>query len=785
MEDLMQMHEMTEADIRSQFIDPALRRAGWDDHAQVRREHDFTDGRVIVNGHQTARGKRKRADYILYYKRNLPLAIVEAKDATHCVGAGMQQALEYAEILDLPFAYSTNGRGFLEHDLKTGAEREIPMDQLPSPDELWRRFTSAEGLTPEQEKIVTEPYYFKQGEKSPRYYQRIAINRTVSAIAQGQKRILLEMATGTGKTYTAFQIIHRLWKSRQREGKKMKVLFLADRNILVDQTRYQDFSPFERVMTKIENRKLDTAYDIYLSLYQQLVGPNGEKYYTDISKSFFDLIVIDECHRGSAKADSAWRDILTYFDSAVHLGMTATPKETREVSNISYFGDPVYSYSLKQGIEDGFLAPYKVIRVGLDVDVMGWRPAKGQRDDNGNEIEDREYGSPDYDKNIILKGRTEMVARRVSRWLRENGRMSKTIVFCTGVNHAERMRQHLANLNRDIGNVKYVMRITGDDPIGKKQLDNFIDVEQKYPVVATTSKLLSTGVDCKTCKLIVLDSNIQSMTEFKQIIGRGTRLLWDDDKRYFTIMDFRNVSRLFADPAFDGDPVVVIDESPTPPDPSVDSVDPLDPPEPPEPPVEPPLPPVPPPPPPYVPVVSDVEAHVLDEVVKFYDVNGKLTVESVKSYRDGIRGVYSSLEVFKAAWNRETQKSVIAETLKEHNILLSNLKDKVGKPDYDEFDLICHLAFDQKPLTKAERINHVKKRGYLSKYQGVAREVLETLLEKYGESGIMDIGDMVTFSNDPFRERFGSEMKIAKAFGGRDGLLKAIKELEDELYKAA
>lgn len=495
--------------------------------------------------------------------------------------------------------------------------------------------------------------------------------------------------------------------------------------------------------------------------------------------------MIDECHRGSAKADSAWRDILTYFDSAVHLGMTATPKETREVSNISYFGDPVYSYSLKQGIEDGFLAPYKVIRVGLDVDVMGWRPAKGQRDDNGNEIEDREYGSPDYDKNIILKGRTEMVARRVSRWLRENGRMSKTIVFCTGVNHAERMRQHLANLNRDIGNVKYVMRITGDDPIGKKQLDNFIDVEQKYPVVATTSKLLSTGVDCKTCKLIVLDSNIQSMTEFKQIIGRGTRLLWDDDKRYFTIMDFRNVSRLFADPAFDGDPVVVIDESPTPPDPSVDSVDPLDPPEPPEPPVEPPLPPVPPPPPPYVPVVSDVEAHVLDEVVKFYDVNGKLTVESVKSYRDGIRGVYSSLEVFKAAWNRETQKSVIAETLKEHNILLSNLKDKVGKPDYDEFDLICHLAFDQKPLTKAERINHVKKRGYLSKYQGVAREVLETLLEKYGESGIMDIGDMVTFSNDPFRERFGSEMKIAKAFGGRDGLLKAIKELEDELYKAA
>ena len=785
MEDLMQMHEMTEEDIRSQFIDPALRRAGWDDHAQIRREYYFTDGRVIVNGHKTERGKRKRADYLLYYKRNIPLAIVEAKDANHCVGAGMQQSLEYAEILDLPFAYSTNGRGFLEHDLKTGVEREIPMDQFPSPDELWRRFTSAEGLTPEQEMIVTEPYYFKQGEKTPRYYQRIAINRTVAAIAQGQKRVLLVMATGTGKTYTAFQIIHRLWKSRQREGRKMKVLFLADRNILVDQTMVQDFKPFSKVMTKVENRKLDTAYDIYLSLYQQLVGPNGEKYYEDLDRGFFDLIVIDECHRGSAREDSAWREILAYFSDAVHLGMTATPKETREVSNITYFGEPVYSYSLKQGIEDGFLAPYKVIRVGLDVDVMGWRPQKGQKDDNGNEIEDREYGSPDYDKNIVLKGRTYRVAQRVTRWLRDNGRMSKAIVFCTGVHHAERMRQQLANLNRDIGNVKYVMRITGDDAVGKRQLDNFIDVEQKYPVVATTSKLLSTGVDCKTCKLIVLDSNIQSMTEFKQIIGRGTRLLWDDDKRYFTIMDFRNVTRLFADPDFDGDPVVVIDDPPITPDPPVE---PIDPPEPPEPPVEPPLPPdppFPPPPPPYVPVVSGVEARILDEVVKFYDVNGKLTVESVRSYREGIRGVYSSLEVFKAAWNSETQKKGIAEALKDHGILLEALRAEVGKDEYDDFDLICHLAFDQKPLTKQERINRVKKRGYLAKYQGVARDVLETLLVKYGESGIMDIGDMMMFSNDPFRTKFGSERKIAAAFGGRDELLKAIKELEDELYKAA
>ena len=785
MEDLMQMHEMTEEDIRSQFIDPALRRAGWDDHAQIRREYYFTDGRVIVNGHKTERGKRKRADYLLYYKRNIPLAIVEAKDANHCVGAGMQQSLEYAEILDLPFAYSTNGRGFLEHDLKTGVEREIPMDQFPSPDELWRRFTSAEGLTPEQEMIVTEPYYFKQGEKTPRYYQRIAINRTVAAIAQGQKRVLLVMATGTGKTYTAFQIIHRLWKSRQRDGKKMKVLFLADRNILVDQTMVQDFKPFSKVMTKVENRKLDTAYDIYLSLYQQLVGPNGEKYYEDLDRGFFDLIVIDECHRGSAREDSAWREILAYFSDAVHLGMTATPKETREVSNITYFGEPVYSYSLKQGIEDGFLAPYKVIRVGLDVDVMGWRPQKGQKDDNGNEIEDREYGSPDYDKNIVLKGRTYRVAQRVTRWLRDNGRMSKAIVFCTGVHHAERMRQQLANLNRDIGNVKYVMRITGDDAVGKRQLDNFIDVEQKYPVVATTSKLLSTGVDCKTCKLIVLDSNIQSMTEFKQIIGRGTRLLWDDDKRYFTIMDFRNVTRLFADPDFDGDPVVVIDDPPITPDPPVE---PIDPPEPPEPPVEPPLPPdppLPPPPPPYVPVVSGVETRILDEVVKFYDVNGKLTVESVRSYREGIRGVYSSLEVFKAAWNSETQKKGIAEALKDHGILLEALRAEVGKDEYDDFDLICHLAFDQKPLTKQERINRVKKRGYLAKYQGVARDVLETLLVKYGESGIMDIGDMMMFSNDPFRTKFGSERKIAAAFGGRDELLKAIKELEDELYKAA
>ncbi|MDR2733455.1 MAG: DEAD/DEAH box helicase family protein, partial [Spirochaetota bacterium] len=547
------MEKLSEEDIKRLYITPAIE-SKWDRHSQIRMEHSFTDGRVIVRGSTVERGERKKADYILYYKRNIPLAIVEAKANRFPVGEGIQQGMEYARILDIPFVYSSNGAAFLEHDMLSGTEREIALDCFPAPEELWTRYIDKRGITPEQEKLITEPYYFQVGEKTPRYYQAVAVNRVMEAIARGQNRILLVMATGTGKTYTAFHIIHRLWKS----GKKRKILFLADRNILVDQTMQQDFKPFAKIMTKISDKKLDSAYEIYLSLYQQLAGDEQREPFREFKPGFFDLIVIDECHRGSAKEESLWRRILEYFSSATQIGMTATPKETNEVSNIGYFGKPIYIYSLKQGIEDGFLAPYKVIRVGMNVD-LGWRPEKGQLDDNGIEIEDREYGAADYDRNIILVKRTRKVAERITEWLHKNGRYSKTIVFCTGVNHALRLRTELSNQNSDLvsQNERYVMRITGDDDEGKKQLENFIDAREIHPVIATTSKLLSTGVDCKTVKLIVLDNVINSIHEFKQIIGRGTRLLWEEDKRYFTIMDFRNVTRHFADKDFDGEPVAV------------------------------------------------------------------------------------------------------------------------------------------------------------------------------------------------------------------------------------
>jgi type I restriction enzyme R subunit len=779
MSDLMKKSEMTEEDIKLQYITPAIENAGWDKHKQIKLEYNFTDGRVIVRGNTTARGKRKRTDYLLYYKPNLPLAIVEAKDNKHSLGAGMQQGIEYAEILDVPFVYTSNGDGFLEHDMKNGSERELSLSEFPSPETLWQRYKGEANIDTEQEKLITEPYYFQLGDKTPRYYQRIAINRTVEAVAKGENRILLVMATGTGKTYTAFQIIHRLWKS----GLKKKILFLADRNILIDQTRNQDFKPFSKVMTKIEDKKMDSSYEIYLSLYHQLAGDNNKEPFREFKPDFFDLIIIDECHRGSAKEESRWRKILEYFSSATQIGMTATPKETKEVSNISYFGEPIYTYSLKQGIDDGFLAPYKVVRVSIDKDLEGWRPTSGQRDVDGYEIEDREYNTKDYDKNIIIDDRTALVAKRISQFLKNSDRFAKTIVFCVDIDHAERMRQALVNENKDLvaENSKYVMRITGDNEVGKAQLDYFIDEDSKYPVIVTTSKLMTTGVDCKTCKLIVLDSNIGSMTEFKQIIGRGTRLKSDYGKEYFTIMDFRNACRLFADPDFDGDPIIDEDFSP-----KDDTEEPDETPN-------------------VKPTgtgngnnefppngkekahkfrVRGIEVKILNERVQYYDKDGKLITESVTDYsKKNILGEYATLDSFLTAWNSEQRKQAIIDELAEKGVLLDALREISGNKDIDDFDLICHIAYDKPPLTKSERANNVKKRGYLYKYSETAQEVLNALLEKYMNDGIKDIENIEILSNDPFR-KLGSPAKIAKLFGGKSGYLNAIKELEKEIYAA-
>lgn len=779
MVDLVKKHEMSEEDIKLRFITPAIETAGWDRNKQIKMEYYFTDGRIIVRGKTTKRGKRKFADYLLYYKPNLPLAIVEAKDNTYSLGAGMQQAIEYADILDVPFAYTSNGDGFIEHDMKNGTEKELSIDSFPSPEDLWKRYKGETSMTEEQESIITQPYYFQLGEKTPRYYQRIAINRTIDAVARGQNRILLVMATGTGKTYTAFQIIHRLWKS----GTKKKILFLADRNILVDQTMTQDFKPFAKVMTKIEGKKLDSSYEIFLSLYHQLAGDENEEPFRFLEPNFFDLIVIDECHRGSAKEESRWRKILEYFSSATQIGMTATPKETKDVSNASYFGDPIYIYSLKQGIDDGFLAPYKVVRVGLNKDLEGFRPTVGQRDIYGVEIEDREYNIKDYDKNLIIDDRTVAVAKRISRLLKEsNDRFAKTIVFCENIDHAERMRQALVNENSDLvaQNPKYIMRITGDNQEGKAELDNFIDEDSKYPVIVTTSKLLTTGVDCKTCKFIILDSTINSMTEFKQIIGRGTRLKPEYGKEYFTIMDFRNACRLFADPGFDGDPISVIDgdegdgpKPPKPPKPGDDST--MN---------------------PSIPEDDDdeafeskhkyrirgIEVKILNERVQYYDKDGKLITESIIDYsKKNILGEYATLDSFLQAWNSESKKQAIIDELQEQGVLLEALREAAGNPDIDDFDLICHIAYDKAPLTKEERVNNVRKRGYLYKYSDMAQKVLAALLDKYMNEGIKDISNLEILSNDPFRQ-FGTPMKIAKLFGGKNGYLQAVNDLQSQIY---
>lgn len=779
----MSKKSLSERDICTKFITPAILGAGWDLHTQIREELSFTKGRIIVRGKLHTRGQQKRADYVLYYKSNIPIAVIEAKENNLSVGAGMQQALDYAETLDVPFVFSSNGDAFLMHD-RTGladkVEQELSLDSFPSPEELWARYCKWKGVdTPEAKNTVEMPYYDDGTGRAPRYYQVNAVNRTIEAVANGANRILLVMATGTGKTYTAFQIIWRLWKS----GTKKRILFLADRNILVDQTKNNDFKPFGAAMTKISKRQIDKSYEIYLSLYQAVTGNDEEKnIYKQFSPDFFDLIVIDECHRGSASEDSAWREILDYFSSATHIGLTATPKETKEISSITYFGDPVYSYSLKQGIEDGFLAPYKVIRIDIDRDLQGWRPSAGQVDKRGQLIEDRIYNQNDMDRTLVLERRTELVAKKITDFLTATDPFSKTIVFCDDIDHAERMRQALVNLNpeRVKENRKYVMRITGDEQEGKAELDNFINPEERYPVIATTSKLMTTGVDAQTCKLVVLDQHIKSMTEFKQMIGRGTRINEDYDKYWFTIMDFKKATELFADEAFDGPPIVIYE-------PGVD--------DPPVPPVEPPTPPgveppVPPEPPGFPPgpegvrakyFVGDVEVQVIAERVQYYGPEGKLITESLKDYtRKAVRKDYSTLDQFLKRWTSAERKAAVIKELEEHGLLLEALAIEVNK-DCDAFDLICHVAFDQPALTRRERADQVKKRNYFTKYGEQARKVLEALLEKYADTGIENIDDIKILTLDPF-SKMGTASELVSAFGGKPGYIAALHELENQLY---
>jgi type I restriction enzyme R subunit len=786
----MNKKTLSETDIRSKFITPALcgpGGAGWDLMTQIREEAYFTKGRVMVRGKTVQRGEAKKADYLLYYKPNLPIAVIEAKDNNHGVGDGMQQALEYAEILDVPFAYSCNGDAFLEHDrtVTSGTvTREIPLDQFPSPEVLWSRFCAAKGLTPPQIAVATQDYYDDGSRKSPRYYQLIAINRTVEAIARGENRLLLVMATGTGKTYTAFQIIWRLWKS----GAKKRILFLVDRNILADQTKTNDFKPFGAAMTKIVNRTVDKAYEIYLCLYQAVTGTEEEKnIYKQFSSDFFDLVVVDECHRGSAADDAAWRQVLEYFSSATQIGLTATPKETKDVSNIEYFGEPIYTYSLRQGIADGFLAPYKVVRIGLDKDILGWRPEIGQVDKYGNLIEDREYNLSDYDRSLILEKRTELVAAKITAFLRATNRFAKTIVFCETTDHADRMRQAIVNANPDLAaaNSKYVMRITGDDDQGKAQLDNFIDPEATYPVVACTSRLMSTGVDAQTCQLIVLDKRIGSMTEFKQIIGRGTRINEDYGKLFFTIMDFRGATALFADPTFDGDPVQIYEPGPDDP-----PVPPLDPP----PGGETPDPPRPPDPgpgpgggvaePPGRYVVDNVPVTVAVERVQYLDENGRLITESLTDYtRKTVRNAYATLDVFLTVWNDAEKKQAVLEELAAKGVFLDELAEQVGR-DYDAFDLVCHVAFDAPPLTRKQRAEKVRRRDLFGKYGDKARAVIEALLQKYADTGIASVESMDILKVTPLPS-LGTPTEIVNLFGGKRAYLAAIRELETALYQEA
>ena len=766
--------KMSEEDVKLQYITPAIT-SKWD-RSKITMETQVTDGKINLKGNFVFREKPKRADYILYLNANNPIAIIEAKDNKHSISHGLQQAMTYAKMLDLPFAYSSNGDGFAEHDFLTGKERQLKMDEFPTEVELVSRFKEESGMTPTQEAVIEQPYYSSQNTYPPRYYQRIAINRTVDAIARGQNRLLLVMATGTGKTYTAFQIVYRMLQS----GLKRKILYLADRNILVDQSIQQDFAPLEKVIHKINVSKDDkstiTSHEVYFSLYQQLVGDDDKEHFSELfTPDFFDLIIVDECHRGSAKEESRWRRILEYFSSATQIGMTATPKETKYISNLSYFGEPIYMYSLKEGLEDGFLAPFKVINIMTDIGD-GWRPRKGQRDIYGNEIEDRIYTNSDYDYNIIIEDRIQQVAAEITRYLKSTDRMAKTIVFCATEDAAERMRQALVNLNSDMvkENPDYVVRITGSDDYGKKKLDYFISVSAPYPVIATTSKLLSTGADCKMTKLIVLDEMIGSMTEFKQIIGRGTRLREKEGKTHFVVMDFRNVTRLFADPDWDGpimiDPGFTPRGQTTPPTPEPDDPPvPIDPPGPKNP----------------KPIVSrdGCKVEIIHKTVSVYDANGKLLrQESIVDYtKENIRGEYASLDNFIRQWSKEEKKEKIREMLLERGIDLELMKSEQNMSDMDDFDFICHVAFDKKPLTRRERANNVKKKDFLSKYSGIAREVLESLLDKYMNTGIYEIEKTEILKLDPF-QKLGKPAKIAGYFGGKAGYMQAVKELEEAIY---
>lgn len=784
---------LSERDICSKYINPALQNAKWDMQRQVREEVYFTDGRIIVQGNLYTRAKGKRADYILYYKPNIPIAIIEAKDNNKPVGSGMQQALEYSEILQVPFVFTSNGDSFVFHDktVKEGnLETEFSLDDFPSPETLWQKYLKHNNLENEAEKeIVEKEYYVDQSGMTLRYYQQNAVNRTIEAIAKEQQRILLVMATGTGKTYTAFNIIWRLWKT----GVKKRILFLADRNALLTQTKNGDFSPFGNdIMHIIKNRKIDKSYQIYFALYQGLTGTEEIKnVYKEFSPDFFDLIVIDECHRGSASEASAWRDVLDYFTSATQIGLTATPKETKDISNIEYFGEPVYSYSLKQGIDDGFLAPYKVIRTTTNVDE-GWRPTAGMLDKYGNEVKDRIYNLKDYDKSLVIDERTQVVAKRITEYLKATDRFAKTIVFCTDIDHANRMRQAIINENADIVSQhwNYCVKITGDDEVGKQELDNFTDVEERFPVIATTSKMLTTGIDTKMVKLVVLEANIQSVTEFKQIIGRGTRIREAEGKVFFTILDFRKATNIFARPDFDGDPVQIYDPKPN---------DPIVPPENPDnasiidgedwlpDDLQPAF--------PIIDIdgdekkikkyyVNNIPVSVVNERIQYYGKDGKLITESLKDYsKKNLEQEFSSLDAFIQKWNETEKKEELLKELAEHGILLEALREEVGQ-DMDDFDLICHIAFDQPPLTRKERANNVRKRNYFGKYSETAQKVLNSLLDKYEQEGIIAIEQGAILKVKPLNE-LGSPVELVRAFGKNKDFEQAVKELENEIYNIA
>ncbi|BAB75172.1 EcoAI/FtnUII family type I restriction enzme subunit R [Anabaena sp. FACHB-709] len=776
MSEAIDKKSLSERDICTKYITPALVNRGWNINTQIREEVTLTKGRVIVRGKLTSRGEQKRADYVLYHKPGVPLAVIEAKDNNHSVSAGMQQAIATGELIDVPFIFSSNGDAFMMCDCTVTdgqREREIPLDQFPTPEKLWQKYCDWKGIDTDIQPIVSQDYYPSPDKKQPRYYQQIAINRTIEAIAKGENRILLVMATGTGKTFTAFQIIWRLWKS----GAKKRILFLADRNILVDQTRVNDFKPFGSKMTKIKQRQIDTSYEIYLCLYQAVTGNEEAKnIYRQFSPGFFDLIIIDECHRGSASEDSAWRDILAYFSSATQIGLTATPRETEEVSNSLYFGDSIFTYSLKQGIEDGFLAPYKVIRIDFDTDLSGWKPKPGQRDKYGKEIPDQVFNQRDFDRTLVLEKRTELVARIISDYLKSSDRFAKTIVFCETTDHAERMRVALVNENADLmaENSRYIMRITGDDAQGKAELDNFIDPESKYPTIVTTSELLTTGVDAKTCKLIVLDQRILSMTKFKQIVGRGTRIDEDYGKMFFTIIDFKKATQLFADPEFDGEPVQIYQPKPVdpivPPDNGDDEV--------------------------IIDgeitrkqkrekyVIADEEVSVAFIREQYHGKDGKLITESIKDYtRKTVSQEYASLDAFLKKWHSTEQKQAIIQELQELGVPLEALEKEIGK-GFDPLDLICHVVFDQPPLTRKERANNVRKRNYFSKYSEQARKVIDALLDKYADEGIEDIEKLDVLKVHPF-DKVGTPIEIIQLFGSRKEYLNVLQQLKTQLYEIA